>query len=156
MNQGKETPETDRFRPYSAVYLILKKGNKVLLLRRANTGYMDGKYSLPAGHIDAEEYATQAIIREAKEEVGISLTSEDITFAHVMHRASKIEEDRTYIDFYFTASHWEGEIQNCEPDKCDDIQWFETSQLPKDIVPDVEQAIESSEKGIFYTEFGWD
>lgn len=35
----------DRFKLIPAVYLLLRQDNEVLLLRRANTGYQDGKYS---------------------------------------------------------------------------------------------------------------
>lgn len=56
----------DRYRFIGAVYIILRDNNKVLLLRRANTGYYDGDYSLPAGHMDGDEPAAHAAVREAK------------------------------------------------------------------------------------------
>jgi len=39
-----------RFKLTSAVHLFLVRNGKVLLLRRFNTGYEDGKYSVIAGH----------------------------------------------------------------------------------------------------------
>ena len=36
---------------YGAVYLILRKADKILLMNRANTGWMDGHFSLPSGHM---------------------------------------------------------------------------------------------------------
>ena len=36
---------------YGAVYLILRKSDKILLMNRANTGWMDGHFSLPSGHM---------------------------------------------------------------------------------------------------------
>lgn len=54
-----------------AAYLTLFRDNKVLLLRRCNTGYEDGNYSMVAGHVDQGETFTQAIIRESNEEAGI-------------------------------------------------------------------------------------
>ena len=35
-----------------ASYLVLMKENKVLLLRRFNTGYQDGNYSMITWHLD--------------------------------------------------------------------------------------------------------
>ena len=55
-----------RFTLLSAVHLVLIKDDKILLLRRKNTGYEDGKYSLVAGHLDGKESVTTAMIREAR------------------------------------------------------------------------------------------
>lgn len=54
----------ERFRLIVAVYLILRQNGKILLARRANTGYADGFYSLPAGHLDGDELATEGMARE--------------------------------------------------------------------------------------------
>ena len=53
--------------------LMLRKGNKVLLLRRFNTGYEDGNYCFPGGHVEKGEPIYKAMIREAKEEIGIEI-----------------------------------------------------------------------------------
>lgn len=45
----------ERFRIISGAYLILQKGEKVLLSRRYNTGYRDGEWGLPAGHLEENE-----------------------------------------------------------------------------------------------------
>ncbi|MDZ8089199.1 MAG: NUDIX domain-containing protein [Nostoc sp. DedQUE12b] len=61
------------FKLIPASYLILIKDEKILLIRRFNTGYEDGKYSVVAGLGDGNETFVQAVVREAKEEVGIDL-----------------------------------------------------------------------------------
>ena len=58
----------ERFKLVVAVHLILIENGKILLLRRYNTGYEDGNYSLVAGHIDGNESVIQAMQREALEE----------------------------------------------------------------------------------------
>jgi len=56
---------TKRNQNVPASYLVLFKENKVLLLKRFNTGYEDDKYSMIAGHVDEGESFSEAIIREA-------------------------------------------------------------------------------------------
>ena len=68
---GPKAPR--RFQVTVAVHLFLLRGGEVLLLRRHNTGYEDGNYSVPAGHLDGEETVVQAAIRETREEIGIDL-----------------------------------------------------------------------------------
>ena len=52
-----------RFRATVAVHLFLLRGGEVLLLRRHNTGYEDGNYSVIAGHLDGAEPATMTLSR---------------------------------------------------------------------------------------------
>lgn len=145
---GKNEP----FKIYIAAYLALEKDGQILLLRRANTGYQDGNYSLVAGHLDGNETAKNCIIREAKEEAGITLHPEDLNVAHVMHRFAP---DREYIDVYLTSKKWNEDITNMEPHKCDDLSWFSIDDLPSNIIPEVKLALENIKKKNFYGEFGW-
>ena len=55
----------------SAVHIILMKDNKVLIQKRKGTKLWSGYFALPAGHIDAGENQYEALVREAKEELGI-------------------------------------------------------------------------------------
>jgi 8-oxo-dGTP pyrophosphatase MutT (NUDIX family) len=138
-----------------ASYLVLFDNNKVLLLKRSNTGYEDGKYSLVAGHVDPEESFTQCIIREAKEEAGIELQKEDIKMVHVMHRNSGSDEYNERIDVFFRTEKWIGEIINKEPNKCDDLSWFDLDYLPTNTIPYIKQALDMIKNKICYSEFGW-
>lgn len=77
----------ERFKFIPSVYLILLKDNKILLLRRYNTGFRDGEYSFVAGHLDGNETLRQAMIREAKEEANIELDLTDLELVHTMNRS---------------------------------------------------------------------
>jgi ADP-ribose pyrophosphatase YjhB (NUDIX family) len=128
--------------------LLLIKGDKILLLRRFNTGWQDGNYSLPAGHLEMGETPTSGMMREGLEEIGITLHKEDLEMVHTMHRIHGY-----YIDLFFTAKKWEGEIVNKELNKCDDLNWFPLEDLPINIVPSVKSAIEQYKKGVHFSEF---
>jgi len=134
-----------------AVHLFFLREKQILLLRRFNTGYEDGSYSVVAGHVEAGETVTQAAIREAKEEVGVMLEPTDIQIVHVMHRKS--EDER--IDFFMAVRHWVGDVTNNEPQKCDDLSWMEIDSLPQNTIPYVKRAIENFQAGSYYSEFGW-
>ncbi|MGC9523384.1 MAG: NUDIX hydrolase [Anaerolineae bacterium] len=134
-----------------AVHLLFLSGGRVLLLRRFNTGWGDGKYSVPAGHVDAGESVIAAAIREAWEEVGVCLRPADLEVVHVMHRKSDDER----IDFFLLVKGWAGEIANREPDKCDDLRWFSLSSLPSDMIPYVKSGLRQYQAGIVFSEFGW-
>jgi len=145
-----------RHKNIPASYLALIDENKVLLLKRQNTGYEDGNYSLVAGHVDEGETFTQCIIREAKEEAGIELIPEFIEVAHIMHRNSQTTEDNERVDVFFIVKKWSGEIINKESQKCDELSWFDLDDMPDNVIPCVKQALDNIKNNIFYSEHGWD
>jgi len=124
---------------YSAVYGILRKNNKVFLMRRFNTGYKDGFLMLPAGHIEKDELPRETMLRELKEETGVICDIESIIGAHAMHRVS--DSNRTYVDYYFEISKYEGEPENKEPEKCDQVGWYDEENLPDNTLLHVKTAL---------------
>lgn len=133
------------------VYLILKQGDKILLHLRKNTGYCDGMWSLVAGHVENDESATAAMLRETYEEIGLKLSSDQIKVAHVMHRKT----NRLNVDIFFDCPLWEGIIKNCEPEKCERLEFFSLENLPTNIVGYNAIALQSIIDGNFYSEEGW-
>lgn len=142
---------TERFGLIGAVHLFLIRDNSILLLRRFNTGYEDGNYGVPAGHLDGGEQIKSAAIREAKEECGISISPEDLEVVGVMHRQSGSER----IDFFLATTNWTGEITNSEPHKCDDLSWHSIDGLPENIIPYIKRALDNYKNGIWFSDFGW-
>ena len=143
MNQRTTFPVT--------VHLFFFRGDKVLLLRRFNTGYADGQYSVPAGHLDGGETVIAAAAREAREEVGVRIEARDIRFSSVMHRRDGDER----VDFFVNISGWSGEPVNAEPDKCDELLWVNRDNLPPNTIPYIRQALRNHLTGIRFDEFGW-
>jgi 8-oxo-dGTP pyrophosphatase MutT (NUDIX family) len=143
----------ERFKLIPAVYVILRKDNEVLLSRRANTGYQDGKYSLVAGHLEGDEVGTQAMVREAKEETGIIVNPSDLKFVHISHRLNRETPGQERIDIFYELWKWQGKIINQEPDKCIELKWFPINKLPEDIIPFIQNVLNNVEEEKYYSEY---
>lgn len=142
----------ERFKLVVAVHLLLIENGKILLLRRYNTGYEDGNYSVPAGHIDGNESIIKAMQREALEEAGIKIEEDDLEVVHAMHRKSK---DRESIDYFLSCKKYEGTIRIMEKDKCDELQFYDIERLPNNVIPYVRKAIECYQKNEKFSVYGW-
>jgi len=68
---------------------------------------------------------------------------EDLELKHVMHRKATDSNDER-LDFFFACGDWEGEVQNMEPHKCDDLNWTKINELPDNLIPYVRLAIVNS------------
>lgn len=142
---------TERHQIIPAVYLILKNENgQICLMRRFNTGFRDGFYSLPAGHLDGKESLKEALAREIKEETGITVGLEDMRLVHV---SNNLHSNPERIDFFFLVHKWIGEATIREPNKCDQIIWVDPKHLPENIVPSVRTAIKGEMQGNYYSEY---
>lgn len=134
---------------FLACYLVLVRGGKILLSKRKNTGFHDGEYSMIAGHVEDKETVYAAMVREAKEEAGLTLDPEKMRVIHVMHR---LDLDREYVDFYITAV-FDGEPRNMEPDKCEGLEWFDIEHISKEAIPYIKIAIENIRVAEPYSEW---
>lgn len=148
-----------RFKLPLAVYVVLQKGEEILLLKRRNTGYADGLFSLVAGHVDGGEEIKDAAVREAREEVGIMLAADCIDIIGVMHRQSLAGSGhREIIDVFVRCSDWTGEVRNEEEHKCSAVEWFQVGELPQNILPHVEHALRLSKQNqgrMWFSSYGW-
>jgi 8-oxo-dGTP diphosphatase len=133
------------------VHLFLFRAEQILLLRRYQTGYMDGYYSVPAGHLDGEETVRMAGVRECREETGILIDPAAMVFAGIFHR----HEGDERLDFFFEVKNWSGEPFNTEPEKCDDLRWSDINSLPENTISYIRRAIENYQIGVSFEEFGW-
>ena len=109
-------------------HTLLFRNGEVLLLRRARTGYLDGWYALPGGHLQRGESIVACAIRECFEETGLVLDPANVRPAAVMPYRS---EDQQGIDFILVCDAVSGEPRLAEPERCDDVRWFGVDALPR-------------------------
>jgi 8-oxo-dGTP pyrophosphatase MutT (NUDIX family) len=146
----------ENFKTPGFVLVLLFRDNKkeTLLQKRKNTGYMDGFWDAAAGgHVEKNESVRAAAIKEAKEEICISVAESDMKFAAVYH--DYFENGITYFNFYFEASNYDGKPEIGDKQKLEDLRWFPVEELPENIIIQRKIAIENYLNGKYYGQIGW-
>lgn len=131
--------------------LLIDRNGQALFGRRQNTGFEDGTWHVPAGHLEAGESVVQALIREAKEEVDVIIAPEDVEFAHIMHSSSSGGR----AAFFFIVRHWGGTPENREPEKCTELAWFALDVLPDHLIGYFRAALDHIAAGEPFSVYGW-
>lgn len=135
-----------------AVWMILtNEKSQVFLLRRYQTGWRDGWWTAPAGHVDEGEGPTAAAVRELKEEAGVTINESSLGTPLVyMYPTDDLSYERVSL-FYF-VSEYDGEPKLIEPHKADAGRWFDKNELPEKIVPILGVAIRDLDHGITFSD----
>jgi 8-oxo-dGTP diphosphatase len=131
--------------------LLINRAGEVLFGQRQNTGYEDGAWHLPSGHLEAGESVMAALIREAKEEVGVIIEPYEVEFTHVMHNSSSGGR----VAFFFTVHRWAGVPSNLEPAKCSGLRWFPLGNLPNHMIGYCRTALEHISSDLCFSIYGW-
>ena len=124
-----------------AVHLWLSDdAGRILFMRRHNSGYADGQWSVPAGHVERGESLVAACLREAFEEIGIRVKASALEFRLLQHKRDIDGEER--IDVFFAATCPPGQRPRIvEPHRCDAIEWRPRLTPPLPLVPYVAAAL---------------
>ena len=130
-------PETDvttatELRP--GVAAIIQDGEgKILLQRRSDNGL----WGLPGGSVEIGESVRDAILREVREETGLTVEVVRLIGVYSDPRVQVVRyADGNvvhYISSVFACRILEGTLQTC--DETLDLQFFDPAQLPEDLVP---------------------
>jgi 8-oxo-dGTP diphosphatase len=109
--------------PKVAVAVLLAEGSRVLLVRRMNEPFR-GRWTLPAGFVDAGEDPARAAERECLEETGLTVHAR-----HVLDvLASGAQPHGADFIIVYGAELLSGEL--AAGDDADQAGWFERNQLP--------------------------
>jgi ADP-ribose pyrophosphatase YjhB (NUDIX family) len=124
------------------VILLLVRNGRVLLRERANTGYGDGAYEPPSGHLADRETIVDTAIRVASA-AGIVIGAENVSLAHVMHDVSGSGR----IAFFLSVSGWVD--QPTSPDVC----WFPVGDLPTNMLDRARVALRNYADGMRFSTY---
>lgn len=141
----------ERFKMLTYVALLLRRDDELLLVRRIKNGV----YTLAGGGIDGDESIIHAAIREAYEELGITLLPDNLKIVHVVHSRQRDDEIET-VGFFLEAHKWDGQPHNMEPHIHDEIGWFNQHKLPKNTKLHLIYVLEQLKSGRFFSEYGWE
>ncbi|MBD0742976.1 NUDIX domain-containing protein [Streptomyces sp. CBMA152] len=114
---------------FFAGIILENRDGHVLMMRRANTGFADGQWSLPGGRVDPGELAVQAAAREANEEVAADVQVNDLRTVHVINKVG--EKGEPIVGWYF-HTRWEGPVRNAETHRCSELSWTHPRTLAQD------------------------
>ena len=137
--------------------LLLTDGQRVLLALREGTGYADGQWNLPSGKLEHGEDAVSAVIREAREEIGVRLDQGEPRMVATVHHRNTAGFAR--VGLVFTVAYEpdrHGEPVNAEPHKCSEIAWHDLDGLPGDVVSYIRTGLDAHDHGTTFSLDGWD
>ena len=123
------------------VHIILLQEDKVLLLKRQNTGAFDGLYALPGGKREDQESLEEATAREAFEDLGITTNPAHIQLLHQSIALSPVQSQITYFNSFLQITQFQDSIRNAEPHKCGELKFYALSKLPRTMIPFVREGL---------------
>jgi 8-oxo-dGTP diphosphatase len=137
------------------VHLVLTddQGRVLLGLRPSTAAFGADQWHVPAGHLE-EESARQCGAREAAEELGITVRTDDLHLVHALHHLDA-DDGRGRIQLFFRVAHYDGPVENREPDRCTELRWWPPGDLPRNTVPYTAAALTAISAGHVYAEAGW-
>lgn len=101
------------------VLCLLRDGGRILLQNRLKRDWRG--YTLPGGHVERGESFVDAVVREMREETGLTVIEPRL----VGVKQFPIEGGR-YIVFLFASDKFEGELRSSDEGE---MEWVERSRL---------------------------
>lgn len=116
---------------------LIRDGSRILLQNRVKADWAG--YALPGGHIEPGESIVESVIREMKEETGLTITAPKLCGV----KQFPIPDGR-YLVFLFLADGFSGTLHSSEEGK---MEWIERSRLNEySTVSDLEELLQVMER----------
>lgn len=119
-----------------ALFIINQKGQVLLQKRSKNKKLWPDMWDMSAGgHVLTGEFGFQSIIREAKEELGIQLDKNDLTFiGAAISNNIKGEIKNNHLNEYYIASKEVDETKlKLQKEEVSEVKWIDKEEIIKRI-----------------------
>ncbi len=114
------------------VLCLIEDGDRILLQNRVKRDWQG--YTLPGGHVESGESFVGAVIREMKEETGLTVINPVLAGV----KQFPIENGR-YVVLLFKATEWTGELASSDEGQ---MEWIEYGKLSEvNTVDDLEDLL---------------
>ncbi|MDP3726561.1 MAG: NUDIX hydrolase [bacterium] len=110
----------------TSVGQIIRSGKKFVVIERAN--YPEA-YALPAGHVDGDPSFTEAMIREIREEAGLSVEENQSVFKEDLDNPCKRMGGTHHLWEVYEAVRWSGTLKAGSDAKR--ARWFSPEDLKR-------------------------
>ena len=104
------------------VLCLIEDGNKILLQNRVKKDWQG--YALPGGHVEPGESFIDAVIREMKEETGLTVIEPRLAGV----KQFPIENGR-YVVFLFKATQWSGNLASSDEGQMGWVEYDSLSEI---------------------------
>lgn len=137
--------------------VIVNDDGKILLAKRGKKAQNErGKWEFPGGTVEFGDTMKDTILREIKEELGMEIELGD-KLPSIDHLIP--EEKQHWVTSAYIARTKAGKPKIKEPEKCEEIGWFDFEQIENMIdelsiasrqyIPYIKKFFKSSEGGLF-------
>ena len=128
-NSAEITIYTFRMKGYTVGFIFDSTLEHVALVTKTHPAWQKGKVNGVGGLIDADESSVAGMVREAKEEAGITTTTKDWEFIIKMKRPD------LFVDFY--TCRWAQNQLDVDTQTDEAVMWYPVSKLPVNVIPNL-------------------
>ena len=111
---------------FAAAHALIRRGRTYLAVRRCSDAqYGASQWELPGGMIESGETVEEALVREIKEETGISI--KEVRLIHIYTNRDSLP-DRQHFEITYQCTYRSGDVR-LNPREHDSFAWLHLNEI---------------------------